>query len=80
MLYRKHSSDSEDCLLDNGYPVRQFITYLADDDTHNENAVNFGKDIRKVLKTFEQKYDTCFEFGEDITGETIDSLSHKLLI
>ena len=53
MSYRKHSPDSDDCLLDNGYPVRQFITYLSDDDTHKEDTVQFGKNITNVLKIFE---------------------------
>ena len=79
MSYRKRSPDSDDCLLDNGYPVRQFIKYLADDDTRKEDTVQFGKDIAKVLNTFEYKYDTRFEFGGDITGETIDIAAHKLL-
>ena len=71
--------DSDNCLLDNGYPVRQFIKYLADNNKRKEDTVKCGKDIAKVLNTFEYKYETRFEFGGDITGESIDIVAHKLL-
>ena len=61
---------TETLVTQNGYPAKQFLTYLGDDEHASLliQAEEWGRNLTASLNACEFKYPTAFIFGGDMSG------------
>ena len=61
---------TENLVTQNGYPAKQFLTYIGDDEHASLliKAEEWGRNITASLNACEFKYSTSFVFGGDTSG------------